>query len=82
MTITRRMIIQTARMTCGRDEVMAVFTDSSFEHMMRQKPGPGKAAGEGNIQYPPGHKCNGCPYGRGRPCIGVCLKEICSGKKK
>lgn len=60
---------------------MAVFTDSPYEHMMQQKPGPGKPVGEG-IQYLPGHKCHGCPYGRGRPCVGVCMKALYPGKRK
>ena len=61
---------------------MAGFTDSPYEHMMQQKPGPGKPVGDGGFQYPAEHKCHGCPYGRGRPCTGVCMKKIYPGKRK
>ena len=82
MTIIRMMTTLTARMICRRDDVMAGFTDSPYEYIMQQKPGSGKPVGEGGFQYPAEHKCHGCPYGRGRPCIGICMKKIYPGKRK
>ncbi|MCM1221260.1 MAG: hypothetical protein NC548_42955 [Lachnospiraceae bacterium] len=61
---------------------MAGFTESPYEYLMQQKPEPGKPVGETAYQYPLGHKCHGCPYGRGKPCIGVCLKGIFSRRRK
>ena len=81
MMSTRTMTAPITRMACRRDEAMAAFTDSPYEHMMQQKPVPGKTAGD-CILYPPGHKCHGCPYGRGRPCVGVCMKKLYPGKRK
>lgn len=82
MTIIRMMITPPARMICRRDEAMAGFTDSPYEYMMQQKPEPGRLEGGSPPRYPPGHKCHGCPYGRERPCIGVCMKAIYPGKRK
>lgn len=61
---------------------MAGFTDSPYEYMMQKEPEPGRPEREGAFRYPPGHRCNGCPYGRQRPCIGVCMKELYPGKRK
>lgn len=61
---------------------MAGFTDSPYEYMMQQEPEPGRAEKAGTLLYPPGHRCHGCPYGRDRPCIGVCMKELYPGKRK
>lgn len=83
MTTIRRMIFLGTRMTAhGRDKEMAGFTDSPYEYMMQQEPEPGRPERVGAPQYPPGHRCHGCPYGRDRPCIGVCMKELYPGKKK
>lgn len=82
MTIIRKMAVLTARMGCRRDDAMAGFTESPYEYMMQQKPEPAKPPVGGRPQYPPGHRCHGCPYGRERPCIGVCMKVLYPGKRK
>lgn len=83
MTTIRRMTSLTIRMTVhGRDKEMAGFTDSPYEYMMQQEPEPGRSERVSAPQYPPGHRCHGCPYGRDRPCIGVCMKEIYREKRK
>ena len=61
---------------------MAGFTDSPYEYMMQQEPEPGRPERGETPWYPPGHRCCGCPYGRDRPCIGVCMKEIYPGRRK
>lgn len=60
---------------------MAGFTDSPYEYMMQQEPEPGRPERVSAPQYPPGHRCHGCPYGRDRPCIGVCMKALYQGGK-
>lgn len=60
---------------------MTRFTDSPLEYMMAQKPHTGRQAETGPPRYPPGHKCHGCPYGRDRPCLGVCMKDLQKGEK-
>lgn len=54
---------------------MAFFTDSPYERMMMQKPRGGQRE-TAPSPYPPGHGCHGCPYGRDRPCLGVCIKKL------
>ena len=57
---------------------MGHFTDSPYEYMMMEKPA-GNARPpqrEGGIPYPAGPKCRGCPYGRERPCLGACIREL------
>lgn len=61
---------------------MTRFTDSPYEYMMAQKPYAGRGAGAGQPPRPPGGRCAGCPYGRGRRCVGVCMKEILPAPKK
>lgn len=60
---------------------MTRFTDSPYEHLLTQKPYVGKKAGPGPVSYPPESPCAGCPYGRGQPCIGVCMKKLLSQTK-
>lgn len=57
---------------------MARFTDSPYEYMMTQKP---SARQERETGPPPSRpdKCRGCPYGCGRPCVGICMKDLMSG---
>ena len=54
---------------------MGFFTDSPYEYMMTQKPTEGRRGSTPSF-YPPGHKCHGCPYGKDRPCLGVCIKDL------
>lgn len=47
---------------------MPLFSNRpGMERMMQQKPAGGKE---------PEHPCHGCGYGRQRPCIGICYKEL------
>lgn len=55
---------------------MTRFTDSAYEMMMTQKPHTGRQTETEPPRYPPGHKCHGCPYGRDRPCLGMCMKDL------
>ncbi|MCX4308312.1 MAG: hypothetical protein OSJ69_21300 [Acetatifactor sp.] len=55
---------------------MTYFTDSPFERMMVQKPGPVRRQGAQTPAFVPGNKCYGCVYGRDRPCVGVCMKKV------
>ena len=50
---------------------MTRFTDSPYEYLMTQRPYAGKEADAGPPPYPPESRCAGCPYGSGKPCIGV-----------
>lgn len=53
---------------------MRRFTESPYEELMGQVPeGAHPAPSPGP---PPGDRCRGCPYGKPRPCIGVCMKEL------
>ena len=61
---------------------MTRFTDSPYEYLMTQKPYVGKKAESGAVSYPPESPCAGCSYGKGRPCIGVCMKKLISQTKK
>ena len=61
---------------------MTLFTDSPYEYLMTQRPYAGKAADAGPPPYPPESRCAGCPYGSGKPCIGVCMKKLLSQSKK
>lgn len=58
---------------------MGRFTESPYEEMMEQVP-PGRLSGEEETD--PGHKCGGCPYGKGRPCIGFCTRGILAAGRK
>lgn len=63
---------------------MTRFTDSPYEYMMSQKPGAGYAQnGKPSHSLVP-EQCITCPYGRGRPCAGVCMKNLLSvtGRRK
>ncbi len=60
----------------GRIDGMTYFTDSPFERMMVQKPGPVRRQGAQTPALVPGNKCYGCVYGRDRPCAGVCMKKV------
>lgn len=71
------MIIRTVGRD-GGDDGMARFTDSPFEYAMAQKPGAVGKKGEGMRRCPSRKLCVNCPYGRGRPCIGVCMKKLLS----
>lgn len=57
---------------------MGGFTGSPYEYMMKEKPAGNMRPfpREERLRYPAGHKCQGCPYGRERPCMGVCFKEL------
>ena len=47
---------------------MPLFSNRpGIERMMQQKPAGGEE---------PEHPCHGCGYGRQRPCIGICYKEL------
>lgn len=52
------------------------FTDSPYEKIMTQIPMGKRAADFSPPSFPPGHPCHGCPYGKGAPCIGVCLRKL------
>lgn len=58
---------------------MTRFTDSAYEMMMTQKPRTGRQTETEPPRYPSGHKCHGCPYGRDRPCLGMCMKDLQKG---
>lgn len=45
-------------------------------------PPSGAAFGNGVSRFPPGLQCHSYPYGRGKPCAGMCLKEIPGGENK
>lgn len=84
MTIIRMMTIRMADRNRGNDG-MTRFTDSPYEYMMAQKPDADGRRESSAPRYPPGHKCYGCPYGRDRPCVGICMKDLNvpkRGKKK
>lgn len=58
---------------------MKHFTESPYEELMGLEP---EAARPAPPQAPPpGDRCRGCPYGRIRPCIGVCMREL-AGKRE
>lgn len=61
---------------------MTRFTDSPYEYLMTQRPYAAKEADAGLPPYPPESRCAGCPYGSGKPCIGVCMKKLLSQSKK
>lgn len=87
MTITRMMISPTNRMMSQRSNAMPRFTDSPYERMMTQLPGAGRHTETGPPPASPeqaadGHPCAGCPYGRGTPCIGFCMKELMEPRRK
>lgn len=58
---------------------MKHFTESPYEEMMGLEPGAARPAP--SREPPPGDRCRGCPYGRIRPCIGVCMKELAGEKR-
>lgn len=75
------IILMTVSRMTGRNrgnDIMVRFTDSPYEYIMVQKPDAGRV----RETVPPGHKCHGCPYGRGRPCVGICMKDLCSADEK
>lgn len=54
---------------------MPLFSDRpGMERMMQQKPAGGKEPETPALS--PEHPCHGCGYGRQRPCIGICYKEL------
>ena len=55
---------------------MGFFTDSPYEYMMLQRPYSSGKAADTQAAFPEGHPCGGCPYGKGSPCIGVCMEEL------
>ena len=57
---------------------MTYFTDSPFERMMVQR--PRHSPGPSPVEKPTG--CRGCPYGDGKPCVGVCLKKLTTKKEE
>lgn len=63
------------------NNIMSQFTDSPYERLMKQVPEAGKGTEKRRDD-----KCQGCPYGRGRPCVGICMAQLLnrrkSGKKK
>lgn len=62
---------------------MGRFTDSPYEYMMTEQPSSGQAR-ETRTAPVLSDKCQGCPYGRARPCVGFCLKDLMAdiGKKR
>ena len=54
---------------------MGRFTDSPYEYMMTEQPSSGQARETGTAPVL-SDKCQGCPYGRARPCVGFCLKDL------
>lgn len=61
---------------------MPKFTDSPYEVMMKQKPYSGRPPEVEPPLFLSGDKCNGCPYGQAKPCMGICLKDLQTGGKK
>lgn len=63
---------------------MTRFTDSPYEYMMSQKPGAGHVQSGKPSRSPVPERCITCPYGRGRPCASVCMKNLLSvtGRRK
>lgn len=61
---------------------MTFFTDPTYEYMMTQPPHIGRRIEREPSLFPPGHKCHGCPYGRDRPCLGMCLKDLQKEREK
>lgn len=57
---------------------MTRFTESPYEYMMTQKPYAGKEADSGPVAQLPESRCVSCPYGKGKPCIGVCIQKLLS----
>ena len=53
---------------------MTRFTDSPYEVFMTQVPTGRRGAPPPS--RPPGHPCAECPYDKGAPCIGVCLRKL------
>ena len=54
---------------------MPLFSNRpGMERMMQQKPAGGKEPETPAL--PLEHPCHGCGYGRQRPCIGICYKEL------
>ena len=51
------------------------FTDSQYELMMSQKPDERREP-EPPAQFPKGHPCYGCSFGRGSPCMGICYRKL------
>lgn len=51
------------------------FTDSPYELMMSQKPDERREP-EPPAQFPKGHPCYGCSFGRGSPCMGICYRKL------
>ena len=54
---------------------MTRFTDSPYEVFMTRVPA-GRRGAPSPPSRPPGHPCAGCPYDKGAPCIGVCLRKL------
>lgn len=63
---------------------MTRFTESPYEYMMTQKPGVGLLQETEAQNYPSKNLCETCPYGRGKPCVSVCMKKLLSvtGKER
>ena len=76
MMTTRKMITRRTGEN-RRGKAMTRFTDSPYEYMMAQKPSARQARETGSPSPP--EKCRGCPYGLGRPCVGICMKDLMSG---
>jgi len=53
---------------------MTYFTDSPYERMMTKRPERQRGNAPPPLSHPP--RCQGCPYRRAAPCIGVCIKEL------
>ena len=51
------------------------FTDSPYEWMMTQVPDERREP-EPPAQFPKGHPCYGCSFGRGSPCMGICYQKL------
>ena len=54
---------------------MTRFTDSPYEKMMTNVP-QRKAETPCAKTLPPNHPCYGCGNYTGKPCVGLCTKEM------
>lgn len=59
---------------------MTRFTDSPYEYMMTQKPYVGKETDSEPVAQLSESRCVSCPYGKEKPCIGVCIQKLLSEK--
>jgi len=61
---------------------MTRFTDSPYEYMMSQKPHAERTQEKAPQAHATDNKCEGCAYGQGRRCVGICMKDLIASSKK